>query len=271
MAERRADRGRESRLLGGAARRRSSPRRAARGARARWACAMSLDFPVRALSAGQKRRVALARLLVARPPAVAARRADDRARRRRARRCSPAIMREHLPTAASSSPPPTRRSGSTARKLRLARLRGRARTLALTPTSPRERGAPFSAREGPKAGWGVLPPSPFRARMARRAAHRRRRVGRRRVLPDPGHDHAVRARARPQAARPARAGDPVDRGAAGDPARARPAVPGRSRGRFARHPHQRDRCRSKSPCSSNAPRTGRRAPAAHRRRARCSG
>ena len=44
------------------------------------------DFPVRALSAGQKRRVALARLLVAAPPALAARRADRPRSTRRRRR-----------------------------------------------------------------------------------------------------------------------------------------------------------------------------------------
>ncbi len=67
-AEGRADRRRESRLLGGRARRRF--RRARRAARrfARVGLAHVIDFPARALSAGQKRRVALARLLVARRP-----------------------------------------------------------------------------------------------------------------------------------------------------------------------------------------------------------
>ena len=45
-----------------------------------------IDFPARLLSAGQRRRVALARLLVAERPSLAARRADDRARRRRSSR-----------------------------------------------------------------------------------------------------------------------------------------------------------------------------------------
>ena len=82
-------------------------------------------------------------------------------------------------------------------------------------------------------------PRPLRPRVAHRAADRRRRLGWRGILPDPGRDHAVRARARPQSACAARSGDPVGRRTARDPARARPAVPGRPRGRLARYSRHR--------------------------------
>ena len=68
-------------MLGG-----DSSRAAQLAALAALGLAHVIDFPARLLSAGQRRRVALARLLVAERPLLAARRADDRARRRRSRR-----------------------------------------------------------------------------------------------------------------------------------------------------------------------------------------
>ena len=70
-------------MLGG-----RSSRDAERAALAQVGLAHAIDFPARLLSAGQRRRVALARLLIAASPALAARRTGDRARRRRPGRAS---------------------------------------------------------------------------------------------------------------------------------------------------------------------------------------
>ena len=78
------------------------------------------------------------------------------------------------------------------------------------------------------------PRRPLPARHAAGGAGRRRRADRRAVLPDRRHADAVRDRARPRAARAHRAGDPLARRAAREPARARPADRGRPRGRLAR-------------------------------------
>ena len=76
--------------------RRSPALTPARGARRASASPTRPRLPVAYLSAGQRRRVALARLLVARPPALASRRADRRARRGRRRRRSGGLMSRHL-------------------------------------------------------------------------------------------------------------------------------------------------------------------------------
>ena len=113
------------------------------------------------------------------------------------------------------------------------------------PCAARARDARRTAARGGGRGRGVRAardrrPRPFPARMAR----------------SPGASAAARRSARcsfsswsrscPSRSGPdlnllgaARAGDPVDRGAARDPARARPAVPGRSRRRLARRDDQR--------------------------------
>ena len=73
-------------------------------------------------------------------------------------------------------------------------------------------------------------------RARREAGGTGRRLGSARagLLPDAGHARAVRARARPEPARPYRPGDPVAGRGAGDPDRSRPPVPGGRGGRLPR-------------------------------------
>ena len=106
---------------------------------------------------------------------------------------------------------------------------------------PRRRRHPCAARL-PRRGdaahrrRGVTPRSRalLAARAAARRPHRRRRRDGARLLPDAGHHRALRHRAGPQPALAHRPGHPLDRRRAGHAAGARPAVPGRRRGRLAR-------------------------------------
>ena len=122
--------------------------------------------------------------------------------RRRLRR----VMREHLAAgglivAATHAPLGPRRRGAADPRRRSRRRERRRETSGLRRLFLRE--------------WRIARP------------HRRRRVGRRGVLPHPRR-RSCRSRSGPTSpAGAARPGDPVDRGAARDPARPRPAVPGR--------------------------------------------
>ena len=173
-AEAGAVRARESRLLGdGLWRgRRRSARRSTRSASAGLE-----DLPVGTLSAGQKRRAAIARLLVVAAAALAARRAEQRARQRRRGDARPAGRAASRAAAASCLRPPTAE-------------------LPVTPTATLALGAARMigalARARRPDGAAVAP-------------ERRRRLHRARLLPRGGDDRPVRRRAGPEAARADRA------------------------------------------------------------------
>ena len=98
------------------------------------------------------------------------------------------------------------------------------------PCAARDRRARVADRGPRHDRAGRLDPT----RHPDRAAGRRRRADRRAVLSHRGGADAVRDRPGSGAADPARAGDPLARRAARQPADPRPAVHGRPRGRLAR-------------------------------------
>ena len=199
-------------MLGG-----RSSREAQRDALARVGLAHVIDFPARLLSAGQRRRVALARLLIAdRPlwlldePATALDAAAQAAlaaimqgrlrgggiivaavpRAAGARRRARAEARRNRASCAMSSAPSPQPSPAN----------GRGGRAASPPAG--EGGPDKGVRKNARLSTGYGPDDrprhrPFRPRVAHRPAHRRRRARRRGVLPHPGRGHAVRARARP--------------------------------------------------------------------------
>ena len=131
-------------------------REACRAALARLGLAHVADFPARALSAGQKRRVALARLLVAHRPLWLL---DEptTALDAAAQAAFAAIMRAHLAAAGSSSPPPTRRSGSPAQANSGSGRRGGGgvrEAHRAAPLSPCGRGAGGEG-SAPQGAWGM--------------------------------------------------------------------------------------------------------------------
>ena len=178
---------------------------------------------VASLSAGQKRRAALARLLVAPRPLWLLDEPDDGARRVRRGDARPA-GRGHLA------------GGGMA-------MAATHRALPVAPTQTIATGTQRHDRAPSRR-------SPARPRACRSGAAAAPLIGLVFFLAVVTH-RPVRRRARFEAAGPHRPGDPVDRRAARDAARARPALPGRPRRRLARPSHAlrraaRDRRRSRS-------------------------